>query len=88
MHLLTFGGYDFSYKKCAIIGVHPEFMFADTNNDNLVNVSDIVNIIQTIIDKKTYDVKQDINSDGKINEDDIELLINYILGKNISGITK
>lgn len=88
MDLLTFGGYDFSYKKCAIIGVHPEFMFADTNNDNLVNVSDIVNIIQTIIDKKAYDVKQDINSDGKINEDDIELLINYILGKNISGITK
>ena len=74
---------DFSYFQRCIIGLHPEFIFGDTNNDGNVSVTDVMNIVQSIIDKKTYNQQFDINSDGKITEDDVQILVDYILGNNI-----
>lgn len=71
---------DFSYNKKAIINIKPDYELGDTNNDNVINITDVMNLIQAIIDKKT-DKKYDINSDGKVTEEDASILIDYILGK-------
>lgn len=74
---------DFSYSKRCIIGLHPDYLFGDLNTDNEVTVSDIMNLVQAIVDKKVYDYKNDINSDGKVDENDIMALINYMMGNKI-----
>jgi hypothetical protein len=74
---------DFSYSKRCIIGIHPEYIFGDMNDDTLVNVSDVMVIVHSILEKMGYDPQLDVNSDGTIGEDDIEVLVNYILGNKI-----
>lgn len=78
MSLLKAGVDDFSYKKQAIVGIHPSYVTMDINNDKSVNISDIVSIVQDILDSKLYDYKKDVNYDGKIDEQDIKVLIDYI----------
>ena len=73
--------YDFSYSKRCIIGLHPDYIFGDMNNDSVVDISDILSIVQSIVDKKKYDYKADINSDGKVDENDVSILLDYIMGK-------
>jgi hypothetical protein len=63
--------------------LHPDYLFGDLNTDNEVTVSDIMNLVQAIVDKKVYDYKNDINSDGKVDENDIMALINYMMGNKI-----
>ena len=53
------------------------------NDDTLVNVSDVMVIVHSILEKMGYDPQLDVNSDGTIGEDDIEVLVNYILGNKI-----
>jgi len=73
--------YDYTYNKRCIVGLHPDAIIGDTNNDLNLNITDVMNIVQSIIDNKEYERKYDVNSDGKINEQDVTDLINYILGK-------
>ena len=74
---------NYSYKKAAIVGIQPDYKLGDTNNDGKITVSDIMNIIQNILNKK-FDIKLDINSDAVLDESDIQLLVNAILeNKNI-----
>lgn len=81
MSLLNAGTYDLSYFKFAVMKMHPDYDLGDVNGDNSIDVTDVMNIVQDIINKKVYDYKKDINFDGQVNEDDISLLIEYILGK-------
>jgi hypothetical protein len=81
MSLLNAGINDFSYYKQAIINMHPEITLLDVNNDDKVDVSDIMVIVQDIVDKKLYDYKKDINNDGKVDEEDVQILLKYILGQ-------
>jgi len=61
--------------------MHPEITLLDVNNDDKVDVSDIMVIVQDIVDKKLYDYKKDINNDGKVDEEDVQILLKYILGR-------
>lgn len=81
MTLLKAGADDFSYGKQAIIDIHPQPVSMDINNDKTVDISDIVSIVQDILDSKLYDYRKDVNYDGKIDEQDVKVLIDYI--KNI-----
>jgi hypothetical protein len=81
MTLLNAGTNDFSYQKQAIINIYPEKTSLDINEDNSVNITDVMVLVQNIIDKKLYDYKNDINNDGKVDEEDVSTLIDYILGK-------
>lgn len=81
MSVLIYSTHDYSYKKRAIIGLHPEASYGDTNDDANVDINDIINIVQAILDKKTYEQKLDINADGKVDENDVIELINYIKNK-------
>ena len=74
---------DFSYSKRCIIGLHPDYIFGDINKNNEVNLQDLIDLVQAIVDKKAYDYKMDVNSDGKVDETDILGLVNYIMGKKI-----
>ena len=83
LNLLNPSTKDFSYSQYCIVGLHPDYIFGDTNNDDEITISDVMNVVKSIVDKKEYEKQLDINSDGKINEDDIQLLVNQILGKKI-----
>jgi len=74
---------DFSYSKRCIIGLHPDYIFGDLNKDDEVSISDIMVLVQSIVDKKAYDYKNDINYDGKVDESDLMALINYLMGNKI-----
>ena len=81
MSLLNASSYDFSYSKYAIIGLHPDYVLGDINNDDKITITDVMSIVQDIVDNKVYDYKKDINSDGKVDEEDVAALVDYILGK-------
>ena len=70
--------YNYSYDKRAMIGINPDKL-GDINKDKDINVTDVMKIVQAIINDKTQS-SMDLNFDGIINEDDIQILINYILG--------
>ena len=72
---------DFTYFKQAIINIYPEKIPWDVNQDKDINITDALIIVQDIVDKKLYDYKHDLNQDGKVSEEDVSILINYILGR-------
>ena len=81
MSILKVNGYDFSYKRQAVVNLHPDYILGDTDNDGKINISDVGNVVQSIIDNKAYDYHLDINSDQKIDIHDVALLVDAILGK-------
>ena len=81
MSILKVNGYDFSYKRQAVVNLHPDYILGDTDNDGKINISDVGNVVQAIIDNKAYDYHLDINSDQKIDIHDVALLVDAILGK-------
>ena len=81
LSVLKVDKYDFSYSRQAIVGLHPEYIFGDTNDDEKINISDVGKVVQAIIDNKAYDYRLDINSDQKIDIHDVALLVDAILGK-------
>ena len=76
--ILSMSSNDFSYYKQAIIGINPEYQLGDTNNDGELTISDVANLIQSILDKKTNN-QLDINSDGVVDIEDLKVLIELIL---------
>ena len=81
LSILKVDGYDFSYGRQAIIGLHPEYIFGDTNDDGKIDINDVGKVVQAIIDNKVYDYRLDINSDNKVDIKDVEMLVESILGK-------
>lgn len=58
-------------------------IFGDVNNDETVNVTDVVSLVNHILGNGTLDnaTYGDINGDGEVNVSDIVALTNYILGQ-------
>ena len=55
---------------------------ADLNNDNSIDISDIIFLVNVIINGSLSD-QGDINNDNFININDIIMLVNIILGENL-----
>lgn len=71
---------DYSYYKSAVIGIEPEYKLGDVNGDGVSDISDVLRIVDDA-NKVIFEESADINSDGEINKDDAELVVNHILGK-------
>ena len=59
-------------------------MVGDANNDGIINMTDVVTIINYILNKKPADFvadNADVNGDNVISMNDVIALINLILGK-------
>lgn len=55
---------------------------ADINNDNTVNVSDVIFLVNLVL-SQSIDNVGDINNDNTVNVTDIVMLVNIILGENL-----
>ncbi len=55
---------------------------ADINNDNSVNVTDVIFLVNLVISQSASSVG-DINNDNTVNITDIVMLVNIILGDNL-----
>ena len=55
---------------------------ADINNDNSVNITDVIFLVNLVISQSTSSVG-DINNDNTVNITDIVMLVNIILGVNL-----
>lgn len=73
---------EYSYNKWATIGIQPDYVLGDVNQDGRVNITDVMVLLQKIQDGDTT-IIGDINSDGKVNMADMMLIVNTILGKQM-----
>lgn len=73
-------GYDYSYHAGATIGIQPDYVLGDVNNDGRVNITDVMVLLEKI-QKGDTSIIGDINSDGKIDADDWQVIVDTILGK-------
>jgi len=55
-------------------------ILGDLNGDSIINVTDIVLLVNSILSNQSYNPNGDLNSDGSINVTDIVLMVNIILG--------
>tara|TARA_Y100000590_G_C15691063_1_gene1003400 strand:+ start:613 stop:1593 length:981 start_codon:yes stop_codon:yes gene_type:complete len=84
---LCYGGYYGSWSHCCRGGAFEinnsyceefEYQVGDVNQDQLINVSDIVIVINLILNN-SYDSFADLNEDDSLNIQDIILFVNIIL---------
>ncbi len=54
-------------------------IYGDLNKDDVLDVFDLV-LLREKINNKEYDKESDLDSDGILNENDLSLLSNYLLG--------
>ena len=61
--------------------IEPNICLGDVNSDNIINISDVIVIINAIINGTTEDLLScgDVNDDGIINVSDLVLIIDIIL---------
>ena len=71
--------HDFSSGKNAIVGLTP-YLLGDVNGDGRINMSDVTATINAT-NKGEYDRQMDVNSDGKVDKQDTQQIIDTILGK-------
>jgi Ca2+-binding EF-hand superfamily protein len=53
----------------------------DVNNDGSVDISDVVSLVNFILDSSTTNSSYDVNGDGNIDISDVVALVNMILGQ-------
>ena len=73
--------YNFSSNKRAVIGIQPTFKLGDANGDGNVDSSDVMQVVNNILNDK-YDERADINLDGKNTVTDAMIIVNHITGKD------
>lgn len=73
-------GYDYSYHAGATVGIQPDYVLGDVNNDGRVNITDVMVLLDKI-QKGDTSIVGDINSDGTIDADDWQVIVDTILGK-------
>lgn len=71
---------NYNYNRSALIGIQPTFIRGDVNGDGVIDVSDIMSIVQDILDRK-YRPEADINNDGQVDTEDWKPLLDYVLHK-------
>lgn len=78
LNALTPTGKDYSFNKRIITGIMPSLL-GDVNGDGKVNVSDVMNVVNSITAGR-YDVVADVNGDGKVDAKDVNAIVDKILG--------
>ena len=71
---------NYSSYKSAVVNVKPEYILGDVNRDGRIDISDVL----TAVDHhrcSTFDDASDINSDGYVDGQDVQLIADIILGK-------
>ena len=53
----------------------------DVNNDGSTDISDVVSLVNFILDSSTTDNSYDVNGDGSVDISDVVYLVNMILGQ-------
>lgn len=53
----------------------------DVNNDGSTDISDVVSLVNFILDSSTTNSSYDVNGDGNIDISDVVSLVNMILGQ-------
>ena len=53
----------------------------DVNGDNIIDISDVVSLVNFILDSSTTNSSYDVNGDGNIDISDVVALVNMILGQ-------
>ena len=71
----------YNSNKNATIGIQPEYILGDVNNDNIVDISDITRLMNALLKSNPYKDQLDIDSDTKITLADLTAIVNGILGK-------
>lgn len=77
--------YDISYVAGKLVIEKPDIKSGDANGDGTVNVTDIVEIVNYILEKpsaKFIFEAADVNGDGQVNVTDIVNVVNIILSSN------
>ena len=72
--------YSFNSKKAAVVGIQPEYILGDIDDDGKISVSDAVKINECILNGQ-YNEKADVNHDGKVSIADTMQVIDQIMGK-------
>jgi hypothetical protein len=72
--------YESVLSTSACVQADPCPVDGDSNGDGNVNVTDIVWVVNIIMDAGAYEICSDINGDGTINVGDIVQIVNIILG--------
>ena len=67
-----------SEDQCIDVSVEEQFLQGDLNQDNYINVSDIVLLVDWILNGGSNE-SGDLNQDGYINVSDIVMLVDLIL---------
>jgi hypothetical protein len=71
----------YNSNKIATIGIKPDYLYGDVNNDGDVNITDVMEIGQQILGKKPMTEAADVNNDGEVTTTDQQELVKYILGR-------
>ena len=58
----------------------PTFKLGDLNNDTLLNIIDIIKISDSILDSFDYSEEADLNNDGIVDVQDVNIFVNSLLG--------
>lgn len=53
----------------------------DVNNDGSTDISDVVSLVNFILDSSTTNSSYDVNGDGNVDISDVVALVNMILGQ-------
>ena len=53
----------------------------DVNGDKIIDISDVVSLVNFILDSSTTDSSYDVNGDGNVDISDVVKLVNFILGQ-------
>lgn len=53
----------------------------DVNNDESTDISDVVSLVNFILDSSSMDDSYDVNGDGNVDISDVVKLVNFILGQ-------
>ena len=68
-----------SMDQCINIESEPEFNIGDVNQNGVINVTDVIILINMILNQQDYNPLADTNQNGIINVTDVIILINIIL---------
>ena len=59
----------------------PDFLRGDINLDGKVDISDVVALVNVILNDSDFNDREDVNGDGNVDISDVVVLVNIILGQ-------